>query len=352
MKIRIFQINMDRDKKNVCFMNQEWLAKKGIKVDPSIYDCVYEREVNCKSLESVYALFNLHHPKDYRHRSLSVSDVVEIVRVSEGDFCAPGFYFCDTVGFKEIEFPLKGEQGKEQEEKIYVLLIKPGKEPELVQIENTIEGLHELVGGYVEQHRVFGDGVVILCDEDAKRLKLPYNRTIYAPPKEISMSYTELKLRFMQNEEEKKPPLTGYLVFTKDSFSKPYSEESRTYQITSNNKCFMPGMGGRSLFGNSLDGSDRNVRLDQYMAVYYGGKDGWRLERCYMREEKPEPLYDIRGNMVLAYQPSGSCDLADMPVYLADKYASEFALSARVSAGVSTREMAEKEVKIHDEAER
>lgn len=348
MKIRIYQINMDRDKKDVAFMNQEWLAKKGIKVDPSIYDCVYENEVNCKSLESVYALFNLHHPKDYLHRSMSISDVVEIVRVSEGDFCAPGYYFCDTVGFKEIEFPLK----ERQEEKIYVLLIQPGKEPELVQMENTAEGLYELVGGYVEQHRVFGDGVVILCDEDAKRLQLPYNRTIYAPPKEIPMSYSDMQLRFLQNESEKKPPLTGYLVFTEDSFSKTYSEESRTYQITSNNKCFMPGMGGRSLFGSSLDGSDRNVRLDQYMAVYYGGKDGWKLERCYMREEKTEPLYDIRGNMVLAYQPPGSSDLADMPVYLADKYASEFALCRHVSAGVLTQETAEKEVKIHDEAER
>ena len=123
MKVRIFQIDMNRDKKNACFMNYEWLMKKGYQVEPAIYDCVYEGELNCKSLESVYAMFNLHHPKDYRARSLSVSDVVEISAVSEGDFAALGYYFCDTVGFKEIEFsagvfPVKTavREGKDHDE--------------------------------------------------------------------------------------------------------------------------------------------------------------------------------------------------------------------------------------------
>ena len=349
MKIRIFQIDMNRDKQNACFMNYEWLMKKGYKVDPSIYDCVYEGEVNCKSLESVYALFNFHYPKDYKARSLSLSDVVEIISVSEGDFAAPGCYYCDTRGFKEVEFAFKE---KENNEKIYVLLIKPGMEPELVQMENSVEGMHELIGGYVEQHKPFGDGVVILCDEDAKRLKLPLNRAIYSPPKEIPMSFSEMKYEFLRNHDEGKPALTGYLVFTEDSFSIPYSEESRTYEISSNNKFFLPEMGGNSLFGSSLDGTDRNVRLDQYMANIYGGKDGWKLERCYLREENPELLYEIRGDMVLAYQPPESSSFADMPVHLADKYAEKFALSGRVSAGDLASKTAVREGKNHDETAR
>ncbi len=104
MKVRIFQIDMSRDKQNACFMNYEWLMKKEYQIDPTIYDCVYEGNVNCKSLESVFALFNLHHPENYKARSMSISDVVEIVSVSEGDFAASGYYFCDTVGFKEIGF--------------------------------------------------------------------------------------------------------------------------------------------------------------------------------------------------------------------------------------------------------
>lgn len=352
MKVRIFQIDMSRDKQNVCFMNHEWLMKKGYQVDPSIYDCVYEGEVNCKSLESVYALFNLHQPEDYKARSMSLSDVVEILQVSEGDFAAPGYYYCDTRGFEEIEFPFNEKQERGDNEKIYVLLIKPGKEPEMVQMENTPEGMHELIGGYVEQHNPFDDGVVILCDEDAKQLELPVNRAIYGPPKEIPMSFSEMKYMFLCNYDEGKPALTGYLVFTEDSFSKPYSEESRTYEISSNNKFFIPGMGGRSLFGSSLDGTDRNVRLDQFMANIYGGKDGWKLERCYMREENQELLYEIRGNMVLAYQPPGSSSFADMPVHLADKYAAKFALSERVSAGGPVPKTAAKEGKNHDEIAR
>ena len=39
-------------------------------------------------------------------------------------------------------------------------------------------------------------------------------------------------------------------------------------------------MSGRSIFGSCLDQSDPCVRLDQYMAVEHGGKNGWIIEDC------------------------------------------------------------------------
>lgn len=39
---------------------------------------------------------------------------------------------------------------------------------------------------------------------------------------------------------------------------------------------------GYSIYGNCLDGKDMCVRLEQYMAVENGDKNGWAIERCYI----------------------------------------------------------------------
>ena len=49
-------------------------------------------------LEELFALYNWIPPSDYKGRSLSVSDVIEIVR-KEGS----KYYYCDCLGWKEIE---------------------------------------------------------------------------------------------------------------------------------------------------------------------------------------------------------------------------------------------------------
>lgn len=76
--------------------------------------------------------------------------------------------------------------------------------------------------------------------------------------------------------------LTGYIVFTEDSFEKLYSLEARTYRVSSNNKAYQPNMGGYSIYGSAIDGSDPMVRLEQYMAAEKGGKNGWKVDYCYL----------------------------------------------------------------------
>ena len=82
--------------------------------------------------------------------------------------------------------------------------------------------------------------------------------------------------------------LSGFIVFSPASFEKEYSVESRTYAVSSDNKAFRPNMGGYSIYASSLDGSDPCVRLEQYMASEYGGKNGWQIERCYMMSDEVE----------------------------------------------------------------
>lgn len=105
MKIKIYQINLNRDQDNICFMGMEALQKirGNTEINSAAYDSVFEGEVECKTLENIYTMFNFSHPEGYNARSLSVSDVVEIV---SDEKLKSGFYFCDSFGFKEITFDL------------------------------------------------------------------------------------------------------------------------------------------------------------------------------------------------------------------------------------------------------
>lgn len=152
MNVRIYQINMKRDTNNVAFMNYESLPKfqGSSEIDSSLYDKVFEGEVNCFTLEKLYEIFNLEHPAGYKGRSMSVSDVVEII---DGNNGKSYFHFCDSIGFRWIDFAPEKTQVSDrflslaEQEKISVLLVPVGKSPIVKEIPNTYEAMKELVGG-------------------------------------------------------------------------------------------------------------------------------------------------------------------------------------------------------------
>ena len=80
-------------------------------------------------------------------------------------------------------------------------------------------------------------------------------------------------------------------VISEDSFKKPYSLKERSYAFSNDNKAFMPNMGGYSIFASSLDGTDIGVRLEQYLAAEGGGKDGWKVDYCYILKEDSDVEY-------------------------------------------------------------
>lgn len=101
------------------------------------------------------------------------------------------------------------------------------------------------------------------------------------------MTYAELAGKFRVHEASHPDThLTGFIVFTEDSFDKSYSLESRTYRVSSDNKAYRPNMGGYSIFGWALDGSDPGVRLEAYMAAEKGGPSGWKVDYCYVEEDQ------------------------------------------------------------------
>lgn len=104
------------------------------------------------------------------------------------------------------------------------------------------------------------------------------------------ITYAELAAAFRKHEREATDGthLTGYIVFTEDSFMEPYGLEARTYRVSSNNKAYQPNMGGYSIYGSAIDGSDPMIRLEGYMAAEKGGRNGWRVEYCYLETEADE----------------------------------------------------------------
>lgn len=317
----IYQINVDRDTANVCFIGMESLEKiKGTKeVNAAAYDRVYDGKMDCISLENIYQKFNVDHPADYKGRSLSVSDVVEI---RESDTLNPGFYFVDSIGFKSISFdkslckePVEAGSGK-----ISVLLVEPNKYPKMIEIDDTLEAMQAMVGGDIEEYMPFEDEVAIVCHEEGKLIGLPPNRAIYAEPETVELTYSELADRFRNAESEGKKHLTGYIVFSQESFNKPYDEKSRTYAVSSDNKAFKAGLGGYSIYGSCLDGSDPCVRLDGYMR----GENAWKIEKCYLKEASREMLDIICGKFFICHAPYEAERFQSLPPDLAEKYREKF----------------------------
>lgn len=300
MDIKIYQINLDRDSYGVAFMGHDRLPMlQGTdQIDSSIYDLVFAGDVPCKTLEDIYRIFNIDHPEGYTGRSLSVSDVVQIQNGSANE---PQFHFCDSIGFKEVPFDPELTHDASKPRTIKVVLVEPGKLARPAEIESSLASLQQTVNGSIEAFYPFEEEVCIVCNEEGKINGLPLNRAVYMDVvEEFELSYGDMAQRFRSQERSGTGRhLTGYIVFTEDSFDKPYSEEERTYVVSSDNKAFKPNMGGYSIYARSLDGKDPMVRLEAYMADEYGGKDGWKIERCYFKNNEKEMVDIIAGPFIV-----------------------------------------------------
>jgi len=112
MKVSVYQIVPELDKKEVLFRNLAHVKKAGDgRVPSEIYECIYNGELPVQDPEDVFVMCNCEHPEGYRGHSLSVSDVVEF-RYEAGE---SKFFFCDTRGFPVVAFDKERTCKKEQD---------------------------------------------------------------------------------------------------------------------------------------------------------------------------------------------------------------------------------------------
>ena len=111
MKVRIYQIDFERDEKFLCYRNLETVLERcGGIIPAESYNLVFEYEALSDNLERLFFIFNEAHPTGYKARSMSMSDVVEVIDPVNGS----KFFFCDKIGFKEVSFDASKAKGGPQ----------------------------------------------------------------------------------------------------------------------------------------------------------------------------------------------------------------------------------------------
>lgn len=62
--------------------------------------------------------------------------------------------------------------------KIKVVFVEPGQTARITEIDNSLESMQKIVGGYIERFTL-DDEVCIICNEEGKLEGLPLNRAIF-----------------------------------------------------------------------------------------------------------------------------------------------------------------------------
>lgn len=101
MKITLYQIIPEFDTDRLTFQPLSFMrCAYGESLPAHMYEAVYSGKFDTEDLEDMFYIFNQDFPADYRGRSMSVSDIIEVIKSpSESEF-----YYCDRFRFKEIEF--------------------------------------------------------------------------------------------------------------------------------------------------------------------------------------------------------------------------------------------------------
>lgn len=102
----IYQLKSDEYR----FSSYVSMRNKGYEPVVGDYEMIYTDELNGASLNDIYDRFNINHPKDYVGYSLSVSDV--IVLIKDGERTA---YMVDSFGFKELPEFFSGAGGMQMQ---------------------------------------------------------------------------------------------------------------------------------------------------------------------------------------------------------------------------------------------
>ena len=124
------------------------------------YRQVYGGTVNCGNLEEVFALFNSDKlPPGYCGEAMSVSNVIEVCGGKD-----KGFYFCDSVGFRPIDFDILRTDHLDM---MRIVVAEAVKAPYVAEIRRELQAMQSVVGGRIEPIYFEPDNdAVAWCNEE------------------------------------------------------------------------------------------------------------------------------------------------------------------------------------------
>ena len=138
----IYQVKHTDELRDIRYEGLEWLKSIGQTAQRDNYDLVYTApllpsDLKGDTAEQLFYRFNNEHPTDYRHPSMSVSDIVAIKR--DGKVSC---HYCDSFGFAEVpgflpDNPLKNAEMAVEDDygMIDGILNNGSKEPTVAQLE-------------------------------------------------------------------------------------------------------------------------------------------------------------------------------------------------------------------------
>ena len=138
----IYQVKHTDELRDIRYEGLEWIKSIGRTVQRDNYDLVYTAplvpsDLKGSVLDNLEYRFNNEHPADYRHPSMSVSDIVAIKR--DGKVSC---HYCDSFGFAEVpgflpDNPLKNAEmaGEDDYGMIDGILNNGSKEPTVARLE-------------------------------------------------------------------------------------------------------------------------------------------------------------------------------------------------------------------------
>ena len=138
----IYQVKHTDELRDIRYEGLEWIKSIGRTVQRDNYDLVYTaplapRDLKGSVLDNLEYRFNNEHPADYRHPSMSVSDIVAIKR--DGKVSC---HYCDSFGFEQVpgflpDNPVKNAEMTVEDDygMIDGILNNGQKEPTVAQLE-------------------------------------------------------------------------------------------------------------------------------------------------------------------------------------------------------------------------
>lgn len=101
----------------------------------------------------------------------------EALQIAE-DMWRNGDVILDADNFVGVEYQADGGSEIEKENKLSVLLVKPGQYAEMTEIDAGLSSMQNIVGGDIEALHYFNEPVALVCNEEGKIDGSELNRAI------------------------------------------------------------------------------------------------------------------------------------------------------------------------------